>query len=84
MAAHQQVPTIHGLLVLRSTAANRELADRFRLQFANAYPGGANDAYRALTTADAAWPSSAVLWATVEGNVAQILDRPPRGVSLGR
>jgi transcriptional regulator with XRE-family HTH domain len=84
MAAHAREPAVHGLLVLHATRSNRELAERFRLQFATVYPAKATDAYQALTTPDARWPGSAVLWASVDGDTARILERPPRGVSLGR
>lgn len=84
MAAHETTPTTHGLLVLRSTSGNRELAERFRLQIASTYPASVNDAYRALTSPDAAWPGSALLWASVDGDAVRILERPPRGVSVGR
>lgn len=84
MAAHAHVPATYGLLVLRSTKDNRELAERFRLQFANAYPTSAGEAYRALTTPDASWLGAAILWATVEGDAARILPGPPRGITLGR
>lgn len=84
MAAHTQVPATHGLLILSSTQANREVAERFRLQFASLYPALAAEAYHALTTPDVPWPGSAVLWASVEGDRVRILERPPRSVSLGR
>lgn len=80
----EDVPRIDRMLVLRSTRTNRELARRFSETLAIAYPGDARDAYRALTTSDATWPGSAILWADVEGDAARILDRPPRGVSPGR
>ena len=77
-------PRIDRLLVLRSTHANRELASRFDETLRAAYPAPSADAFRALTTADGPWPGSAVLWARVEGDVATILERPPRGVGPGR
>ena len=48
------------------------------------YPAAVAAVYAALTTADAPWPGSGILWASVEGGRARILDRPPRGVALGR
>lgn len=77
-------PKIDRLLVLRSTRKNRELAKRFSETLAIAYPADSQDAYRALTTSDAIWPGSAILWADLEGDTARILDRPPRAVSAGR
>lgn len=76
-------PRIDRLLVLRTTRVNRELASRFSETLATAYPGSTAIAYRALTTSDGLWPGSAVLWSTVAGDTARILDRPPKGVPLG-
>jgi transcriptional regulator with XRE-family HTH domain len=76
-------PRVSRLLLLRSTAATRELARAFHLTLAAAYPARAADAYEALTT-DAPWTEPAILWARLEGGKAQILNRPPRGVKLGR
>ncbi|HET7169071.1 MAG TPA: helix-turn-helix transcriptional regulator [Candidatus Limnocylindrales bacterium] len=76
-------PEISRLLVLRSTAAARDLARRFGATLTAAYPSAASDAYAALTS-DAAWPGASILWASVTGDAVRILDRPPRGVSVGR
>lgn len=78
------VPRIERLLILRSTRINRELASRFSETLATAFPAASFEAYRALTTPDAPWPGSAILWATVDGDTARILDHPPRGVDVGR
>lgn len=77
-------PRIERLLILRSTRINRELASRFAETLVIAFPAASFEAYRALTTPDAPWPGSALVWATVDGDTARILDQPPRGVSLGR
>ncbi len=76
--------TISRLLVLRSTAANREIARRFEATLVVAHPARTNDVYHALTTPDTPWPGPGILWADVSGDDARILERPPRGVSLGR
>jgi transcriptional regulator with XRE-family HTH domain len=76
-------PVVSHLLVLRSTAATRDLACRFPKVFEAAYPARPADVHRALTT-DAPWPGSGILWARVEGGRATILPGPPRGVALGR
>lgn len=77
-------PRVSRLLVLRSTVANRTLAATFERTLRTAYPARAADAYRALATADAAWPGPAILWATVDGRAVRIMDAPPRGVTVGR
>jgi len=76
-------PRVERLLVLRSTRANRDLASRFQDLLTTAYPGSTSLAYGSLTSAAAPWPGNAVVWATVEHDVARILDRPPRSVALG-
>jgi len=77
-------PEVHRLLVLRSTRANRELAARFAGTLEVAYPASSAKAFQALTTPDVALPGSAILWATVEGDKARILDQAPRGITAGR
>jgi hypothetical protein len=82
--------TIHGdrairrLLVIRSTTATRDIGRRFEATLRGAYPARAQDIYLALTTPDAPWPGDGILWANLRGDTARILDRPPRGVTLGR
>lgn len=75
---------VERLLVLRSTEATRRIVGTHRELFAAAYPGPAGDAFAALTTPDAPWPGPALLWARVEHGVATLLDRPPRGIRVGR
>ena len=77
-------PTISRLLVLRSTVATRELARRFRATLESAYPARAADLHRALIAGVGPWPGAGILWADVRGDVVRILNRPPRGVDLGR
>ena len=77
-------PRIDQLLILRSTRVNRDLAERFSETLAVAFPANPVDAHRALTSPDLAWPGSALLWASVEGETARILERPPRSLSAGR
>lgn len=79
----EQGPRIDQLLVLRSTHANRQLAGRFSETLAVAFPADPIAAYRALTSPDVPWPGSAVLWASIQGDTARILERPPRSVSIG-
>jgi transcriptional regulator with XRE-family HTH domain len=71
------------LLVLRSTHNRRDLAQRFPDTFEALYPARARDVFDALC-GDRPWPGSGILWARVDGDVVRLLDRPPRGVSVGR
>ena len=77
-------PAVHQVLVLRSTRANRALASRFADTLGTAYPASTAAAYEALTTGDAAWPGSVLIWASLDGDRVRLLERPPRGVDLGR
>jgi len=72
------------LLVLRNTKANRDLVRAFAETLAAAYPARTGDVAAALRDPRRPWPGDAVLWADVAGGTAPILDRAPRGVSLGR
>jgi transcriptional regulator with XRE-family HTH domain len=76
-------PTVGQLLVIRSTRATRELARRFEATLRAAYPAQVADTYGALA-GTGTWPGDGLLWADVNGDVVRILDRPPRGVVLGR
>jgi len=76
-------PKIDRLMVVRSTRTNREIAIRFGETFRIAYPASARAAYRALTTGDEPWPGAALLWADVRGDRVRVMDRPPRGVTVG-
>jgi len=69
--------SIHKLLILRSARTNRELSERFAHTLAVAYPASAIVAYRALTEPNVKWPGSALLWATVDGDEARLLDGAP-------
>ena len=71
------------LLVLRSTRATRDIANRFEATLHAAYPAQTAAAHAALT-GTAPWPGPAVLWADVTPDRVRVLDRPPRGVGLGR
>lgn len=76
-------PRVHQVLLLRSTAATRDLARRFEATLATAYPARAFDVWRALT-GEAPWPGSGVVWVRVDRGQASIFERPPWGVRLGR
>lgn len=77
-------PAISRLLVLRSTVATRELARRFQATLATAYPARTTDVHRALIAGVVPWPGAGILWADVDRDAVRLLDRPPRGVDLGR
>jgi len=74
---------ISRLLVLRSSAANRAIVDRFTAVLATGYPARSAEAYDSLGTGSP-WPGPAILWADVSGDVVRIRDRPPKGVAVGR
>jgi transcriptional regulator with XRE-family HTH domain len=76
-------PKVDRLLVVRNTRLNRAIVERFAATMTTEYPAPSIDAYRALTTPDAPWPGSAIIWVTVDGDAATVLDRPPRGVTVG-
>jgi hypothetical protein len=77
-------PTISRLLLIRSSKSMRELARTYEASLSAEYPARTRDIHQSLTTAAAPWPGAGIIWATFEGGRARILDRPPRGVSLGR
>lgn len=83
LAGAPTVP-VSRMLVLRSTRANRDLANAFESTIRAAYPAKAADAVRALRDASVPWPGSALVWAEATTAGARILDRPPRSVRVGR
>jgi transcriptional regulator with XRE-family HTH domain len=77
------VPDGSRLLVLRSTAATRELARQFESTLRAAYPARTIDVIRALRDG-AGWPGQGIAWIRIEGERVELLEGPPRGVQLGR
>ena len=71
------------LLLLRSTVRTRAIVAQHPDYLAAAYPARAADAYASLA-GEAPWPGDTLLWCRVEGTQATILERPPRGVTVGR
>jgi transcriptional regulator with XRE-family HTH domain len=69
------------LLVLRNTAAMREIVRSASRVLAAAYPADTREAIGALR-GERSWPGSAIVWMNVERGVATLLDRAPRGVVL--
>jgi transcriptional regulator with XRE-family HTH domain len=76
-------PQVGRLMLLRSTARTRAVVSGYAQVVAAAYPARASDAYAALVGL-APWPGDALVWCRVEGDEAVMLDRPPRGVHVGR
>ncbi len=76
--------SISRLLVLRSTAATRDLGRRFHATLSAVYPAKSMDVFLALTVSGTRWPGPGILWADVRGDEVRVLERPPRGVPLGR
>ena len=79
----ERLPAIGQLLVIRSTRTTRELARSFESTLRTTYPARAADVYAAIAS-DGEWPGNGLLWADVTHDAVRILDRPPRGVMLGR
>lgn len=72
------------LLILRSTIATREIAQRYRATLATAYPARTRAVVLALTTSTAAWPGPGIVWMHVHGTDTRLMAFPPPHVSLGR
>jgi transcriptional regulator with XRE-family HTH domain len=77
-------PNVSPLLLIRSTAAARAIVRTYEATLAASFPAPIERTLAALRTASALWPGPAILWARLEGGRAQILERPPRGIRLGR
>ncbi len=71
------------LLILRSTASNREVARAFEATLRAAYPAQTRAAVRSLAAGDP-WPGDSIIWVRIEGESVELLDGPPRRVSVGR
>ncbi len=71
------------LLMLRNTAAMREVVRVASGTLAASYPARTGDALASLC-GTATWPGNAILWATIARGTAHLLDGPPRGVPVGR
>ncbi len=76
-------PTTSRLLVLRSTATMRALANDFEATLRAAYPARTRDVVEALVR-NSPWPGAGIAWIRVDGADVRLLDGPPRGVRLGR
>jgi hypothetical protein len=74
---------IQQLLVLRSTYDTRVLATQMAATLAVAYPAKVVDVLNALR-GTARWPGAGIVWISLDGGRATVMDGPPRGVKLGR
>ena len=75
-------PAISQILLLRSTAATRELARTFAATLAAAYPADPTDLLRALADPSAPWPGSGIIWVSLHGSDATVLPGRPRRVPV--
>jgi transcriptional regulator with XRE-family HTH domain len=75
--------SVSRLLIVRSTASNRELARAFEATLRAAYPARTRAAVRSLVAGEP-WPGDSIIWVRIEGESVELLDGPPRRVSLGR
>ena len=76
--------TVSSLLLLRSTVRNRDIVRLHGATLAASFPGGCREAIQALAEPDASWPGATLLWVRVDKGRAELLDRPPRQVTVGR
>ena len=76
-------PSVSTLLVLRSTSSTRDVARRFEATLRTAYPAATSRVLGALRDGEP-WPGPGIAWIRIEGERVELLDAPPRGVSLGR
>jgi transcriptional regulator with XRE-family HTH domain len=78
-----QPEVVSRLLLLRSTQSNRHVVSEFGELLTAAYPARYADLIAALT-GTAPWPGPGLVWCTVDGDGTRVLERPPRGIGLGR
>jgi transcriptional regulator with XRE-family HTH domain len=79
----EREPAVGQLLVVRSSRATRDLARSFESTLRAAFPARVADVFAAVAS-DGEWPGNGLLWADLSHDAVRILDRPPRGVMLGR
>jgi transcriptional regulator with XRE-family HTH domain len=77
-------PVVSRLLILRSTVATRELAQRYGATLSSAYPARVADVVDALVSPRALWPGPGIVWIRIDGGDVSLLRHPPRGVEIGR
>ena len=79
----QQGCSVSRLLVLRNTKSTRDVVGAAAATFAAAYPAPTAGAVASLREG-APWPGAAIVWMRLNGSETRLLDRPPRGVTVGR
>jgi len=84
MEQDRTLVTVSRLLVLRSTVSTREIARRYEMTLAAAYPARTRDVVLALTTPNAPWPGSGIAWIHLDGAERSLMPFPPPRVALGR
>lgn len=75
---------ISSMLLLRSTPTTRSLAMTFRELLATAFPAPYDAAMEALRSPAGRWPGPELIWVRVDADGTRLLDRPPRGIEIGR
>lgn len=78
-APHGVTPAVSRLLLLRSTAVNRELVSTLPETMRSAYPAPTEAAIDALRRGGP-WPGAAILWVDIAGRATRVLDSSPRSV----
>jgi hypothetical protein len=76
-------PPISRLLVVRSTPQSHEVVRDLAGLFAAAYPASTEAAVAALRTGSD-WPGPAIVWMSVHGRSARIMEGPPRELRPAR
>ena len=76
-------PTVSRLLLLRSTAATRATARAYEATLTAAFPGRTAAAVASLRRGGE-WPGPTIVWARLQAGRAEILEGPPRRLTVGR
>ena len=81
--AEERATAVSRLLLLRNTDRTREIATEFEAFLAAAYPAPHADLLASVRDGHP-WPGDGIVWCRVASGSAAVMDRPPRGVRLGR
>jgi transcriptional regulator with XRE-family HTH domain len=77
------VVRVGSLLLLRATARTKAVVAQYASLVEVAYPARIADAYASLA-GERPWPGDALIWCCIDDGRARVLDRPPRGIIVGR